>query len=224
MASIEEKDEEESPSSNTVKFNVGGKLYEVSKSLLERFPTTILAQKVEEVENEASSSTTPIFFDRDPDRFAFCLDYMRDNGNVHLPETVSKAALLKELKFFGFADTIDETKIHDENATQNCLARFYDHTKGTKRRIVALEGNVRALERDIKKRKDEIQERQKEIRLEKLALKFLADSVEDECALDADIIELGNLRSDPYFVRCCDQLALRVVGGNSNTRVYLRRL
>mmetsp|Transcript_39112 Transcript_39112/g.94546 ORF Transcript_39112/g.94546 Transcript_39112/m.94546 type:complete len:221 (-) Transcript_39112:162-824(-) len=220
MASIEEKDEQ-LPSSNTVKFNVGGKLYEVSKSLLERFPTTILAQKVEEVENEASSSTTPIFFDRDPDRFAFCLDYMRDNGIVYLPENVPKSAFVKDLEFLGFSDdTIDETKIHDENAKQNCLSRFHDLTANTKQRIATLEKNAKALEIDLEKRKNEI-------KMEKLALQCLEASLrstDDQFEVRYAVDGLRYVPRDPYFVRCCDQLALRVVGGNSNTRVYLRRL
>ena len=52
----------------------------------------------------------PTFIDRDPDRFAYCLDYMRGNGKVYLPEMVSIMAFIDELKFFGFED-VDETKI-----------------------------------------------------------------------------------------------------------------
>ncbi|CAJ1962127.1 unnamed protein product [Cylindrotheca closterium] len=78
MSSVEEKEEDSFIMDRTVKFNVGGKLYEISKSLLERFPDTVLTERVE----KASSLSTPIFVDRDPDRFAFCPDYMRDNGQA----------------------------------------------------------------------------------------------------------------------------------------------
>eukprot|EP00526_Cylindrotheca_closterium_P025717 CAMPEP_0113612874 /NCGR_PEP_ID=MMETSP0017_2-20120614/6340_1 /TAXON_ID=2856 /ORGANISM="Cylindrotheca closterium" /LENGTH=61 /DNA_ID=CAMNT_0000521953 /DNA_START=353 /DNA_END=534 /DNA_ORIENTATION=- /assembly_acc=CAM_ASM_000147 len=52
----------------TVKFNVGGKLYELSESLLQSYPDTVLAQKA-----STETTTLPIFLDRDPDRFAYCL-------------------------------------------------------------------------------------------------------------------------------------------------------
>mmetsp|Transcript_1179 Transcript_1179/g.2393 ORF Transcript_1179/g.2393 Transcript_1179/m.2393 type:complete len:94 (-) Transcript_1179:697-978(-) len=74
----------EATSSQTVTFNVGGKHYEVSISLLEGYPDTVLAEKA------FMETTSPIFLDRDPDRFAYCLDYMRDNGRVNLPESVTK--------------------------------------------------------------------------------------------------------------------------------------
>ncbi|CAJ1962113.1 unnamed protein product [Cylindrotheca closterium] len=146
---------------NTVKFDVGGRLYEVSKSLLEQFPSTILAEKVQ----KGSSSSIPIFIDRDPDRFAFCLDYMRDIGVVHLPENVPKPAILKDLQFLGFAD-IDGTKIDDEKAKQNCLSRFNHLTEETTRRIWTLEKKAEALEK-------ELLEQKKKHEMEKYATKKL---------------------------------------------------
>jgi len=85
----------------TVRFNVGGKLYEVSRSLIESFPSTMLARMVSETWQDDSEAT--LFIDRDGERFRYCLDYMRD-GKVSLPLTVSKGAFLQDLDYYGFED------------------------------------------------------------------------------------------------------------------------
>ena len=83
----------------TVKFNVGGKLYEVSRSLLEDLhPKTVLARMASDTWQGDPEST--IFVERDGDRFRCVLDYMRD-GRVDLPPTVSKASVLRDLDYFG---------------------------------------------------------------------------------------------------------------------------
>jgi hypothetical protein len=94
--------------SGTVSFNVGGKVYEVSRSLLGSFPRkTLLALKASDV----ATLNDPVFIDRDGDRFAYCLDYMRD-GTVCLPANIPKGSFLQELKHFGFenvqASAIDQ--------------------------------------------------------------------------------------------------------------------
>jgi hypothetical protein len=84
---------------DTARFNVGGKKYEISRSLLESFPNTMLARmasKTWQTDPEAA-----MFVDRDGERFRCILDYMRD-GKVHLPLTVAKGALLLDLEYFGF--------------------------------------------------------------------------------------------------------------------------
>lgn len=199
----------------TVQFNVGGKIYEVSKSLLEAFPNTMLADKANE-----SSSSTPIFIDRDPDRFAFCLDYMRDNSTVYLPETVSKSAILKELKFFGFVD-IDETKICDEKSQENCMARFNETTESVKRHIAQLQKEVKRMEENVAIRKQKIEK-------ERLALKcreFGVKCTEDRFWVPFEEFELlgcNTIHCDKYFIGCCKKLGL-CVKGNRNQRVCLTR-
>jgi hypothetical protein len=84
---------------STVCFDVGGKIYKVSRSLLQAHPDTMLARIASETWQSDSSSQT-IFIDRDNERFRYCLDYLRD-GSVDLPMTVSKEALLKDLEYFG---------------------------------------------------------------------------------------------------------------------------
>jgi BTB/POZ domain len=55
--------------------------------------------------NPAHNEEKPIFIDRDGHLFSYVLNYMRDNGRVHLPVTLSKEALLSELEYFGFDKT-----------------------------------------------------------------------------------------------------------------------
>ena len=92
-----------------IEFDVGGTVYKVSKSLLDMFPDTMLAslasprwnQHSEQAESE-STEQKPIFIDRNGERFQYVLDYMRDNGTVNLPPTISQDAVINDLEFFGF--------------------------------------------------------------------------------------------------------------------------
>ena len=79
---------------STVKFNVGGRHYEVSRALIEKFPSTMLARMTSETWQKDPEVT--LFIDRDSDRFRFCLDYMRD-GEVWLPLNVPKEGILLDL-------------------------------------------------------------------------------------------------------------------------------
>lgn len=102
----------------TVKFNVGGTIYEVSMSLIESFPSTLLATVIDlspSNTKDCEDPDAPIFIDRNAERFQYCLDYMRD-GEVWLPNTVSKQALLKDLDYFGFDKDAVATKIHEPSS------------------------------------------------------------------------------------------------------------
>lgn len=82
---------------STVKFNVGGKIFEVNRSLLSKFDEEMMlrvAADLSDVPNE------PIFTDRDGERFAYVLDYMRD-GKVSLPFSISKGSFISDLMFYG---------------------------------------------------------------------------------------------------------------------------
>jgi hypothetical protein len=113
------------PSSNqantTIRFNVGGKICEVSKSLLEQYPDTMLARLASDTWHPGSESrrneegsfgggNAALFIERDGERFRYCLDYMRDGGDVVLPHTIPKDALLQDLVYYGF-EGIDQSKI-----------------------------------------------------------------------------------------------------------------
>jgi hypothetical protein len=93
---------------STVQFNVSGRHYEVSRSLIAKFPSTMLARMISETWQK--DPEVALFIDRDSDRFRFCLDYMRAD-KVWLPLNIPKEALLDDLDFYGFED-VDPCKIH----------------------------------------------------------------------------------------------------------------
>jgi hypothetical protein len=94
----------------SIKFNVGGNTYEVSRSLLDQFPNTMIARAASEMWNKKTrSKDKPIFIDRNGDRFAYVLDNMRDN-KIQLPITVSKEGLIDDMHYYGF-DNIDSISI-----------------------------------------------------------------------------------------------------------------
>jgi hypothetical protein len=97
----------------TVRFDVGGTIYKVSRSLLEAFTDTMLARMASETWQK--DNDTPMFIERDGARFRFCLDYMRD-GRVDLSPSVSKNALLTDLKYYGF-ENVNLDVIEDGSAT-----------------------------------------------------------------------------------------------------------
>ena len=90
-----------------VRFNVGGKLYQVSRTLLDQHPLTMLARSASK--QWQTDPESEIFVERDGDRFAYVLDYLRD-GRAFLPLVVSKEAFLTDLAYYGLED-VDESKI-----------------------------------------------------------------------------------------------------------------
>ncbi|GFH50199.1 K_tetra-domain-containing protein [Chaetoceros tenuissimus] len=84
--------------STTVQFVVGGTPYEVSRSLIENFPDSMLASIVSNKWKE--NSQEQIFIERDGQRFRYVLDYMRD-GKVNLPRGERVESLCTELEYFG---------------------------------------------------------------------------------------------------------------------------
>jgi hypothetical protein len=90
----------------TVRFDVGGTIYKVSRSLLEQHPNIMLARMVSKTwlnqseDNERKDE--PLFVDRNGERFQYVLDLMRDGPKVSLPVTISKEGFLKDLDYFGF--------------------------------------------------------------------------------------------------------------------------
>ena len=79
-----------------VSFNVGGSTYQVSRSLLSLYPTTMLSRIASEQWHKDGSE---IYLDRNSSRFQYVLDYLRD-GKVYLPMTECKEAIISELEYF----------------------------------------------------------------------------------------------------------------------------
>ena len=99
-----------SNNARTVRFDVGGTIYKVSRSLIGQYPDTMLSRMVSKTwldvdvsdNNTDQQNEDPLFIDRDGERFRYVLDYMRDGPEIALPITVSKESLVKDLEYFGF--------------------------------------------------------------------------------------------------------------------------
>ncbi|KAF4657340.1 Serine/threonine-protein phosphatase 2A activator, partial [Perkinsus chesapeaki] len=86
-----------------ISFNVGGRIFQITKSTLDKYPSTVLADRWTNGE-----VCGPIFLDRNPDAFGFILDWYR-NGRIVLPRhcPVSKAAVEMEIEYFGLPSDTD---------------------------------------------------------------------------------------------------------------------
>ena len=82
----------------TVKFNVGGQLLEVSRSLIDQYPETMLAKLISETWEKEPDK--PVFIDRDGEKFAHVLDYLR-YGSIELPPSIPRSTFERELDFYG---------------------------------------------------------------------------------------------------------------------------
>jgi hypothetical protein len=126
----------------TIKFNVGGTMYEVSQSLLQHFPNTMLARAASETWSKKTNvKNDPIFIDRNGERFAYVLDYMRDNKIV-LPLSVTKEAMMDDLSYYGF-DNIESIPI-----SVNIPAK--DLMKNSNSILDTYNNKIQASEKDLK--------------------------------------------------------------------------
>ena len=93
-----------------VHLNVGGTLFQVSRSTLELYKDTMLYRLISQRWNQESRNPNePLFIDRNGVRFQYVLDWMRDR-QVNLPVTESQAAVFKELEYYGF-QTVEASTI-----------------------------------------------------------------------------------------------------------------
>jgi hypothetical protein len=97
----------------TVKFNIGGLRYEVSRSLLERHSESMLTKIASDQWQE--DPELEIFIERDGSTFRHVLKYLRD-GKVKLPITETKSDLIEELAYYNIDHDTD--KIDDSNERQ----------------------------------------------------------------------------------------------------------
>lgn len=98
-----------------VRLNVGGTRYDTSRDTLGRCEGSKLAKSVSDSWEEGDE---PIFIDRNGRLFEYVLDYLR-TGEVHLPFTVSRAALQNEFHYYGIK--ADLRKWH-----QSCGTEYID--------------------------------------------------------------------------------------------------
>ena len=60
---------------DTVKFDVGGRLFKVGRDLVDKYADSVLATLVSDTWQEDPEET--VFIDRNGDTFAYVLDFMR---------------------------------------------------------------------------------------------------------------------------------------------------
>lgn len=92
----------------TVCFDVGGTKFKVSRSLVGSYPNTMLARLISDRwKSNSKKENDEFFIDRDGILFQYVLHYMRDQ-KVHLPLTVCRESILKELQYYGFESVSDD--------------------------------------------------------------------------------------------------------------------
>jgi hypothetical protein len=94
----------------TVKFNVGGRAFEVSRSLLDKYSDTVLGRMVSETWHEDAEK--PVFIDRNGDLFSQVLDFMR-YGSIELSSATPKSMFDRELDFYGI--TAEEGSVQHQS-------------------------------------------------------------------------------------------------------------
>ena len=123
-------------SSKTIKFNVGGTKYEISQSLLDRYPSCVLNQICSKtwVQADAETATVKgaaeeIFIDRNGERFQYILDYMRDS-RVELPLSIPRSQFVTDMEFFGLTYEDESITLNPANARElfhslNCYRDYF---------------------------------------------------------------------------------------------------
>ena len=117
-----------------IKFNIGGQRYEVSRSLLDKHPESMLARSASEQWQEDPEAE--IFIERDGLRFRYILDYMRDD-KLTLPLTESREMIIAELEYYGIA--VGENSINDTAVNNRKYANLMKTLKGYISRCTRLE-------------------------------------------------------------------------------------
>ena len=94
-----------------VQFDVGGRVFKTSRSLIDQHEDTMLARLVSDTWQEDPNKS--VFIDRDGDIFAQVINYLR-YGSIELPMTISKAMFLRDLDFFGIVPEEGSVKTASE--------------------------------------------------------------------------------------------------------------
>ena len=114
-----------------VTFNVGGTRYQVSLSLLDQFPDSVLAKSASETWHK--NPEEEIFIERDGKRFERVLDYMRD-GRVNLSVGQTKSSLITDLEYLGIE--YDEVNMDDTEASIKSLPTMMTMAKAEREKLI----------------------------------------------------------------------------------------
>mmetsp|Transcript_2289 Transcript_2289/g.3476 ORF Transcript_2289/g.3476 Transcript_2289/m.3476 type:complete len:260 (+) Transcript_2289:17-796(+) len=97
----------------TVAFDVGGKLFRVSRNLIEQYSDTMLGKIASETWQRGSSAV--VFIDRDGDLFAHVLNYLR-YGSIVLPVLISREMFDREMDYYGIITDVNTHTIKQESS------------------------------------------------------------------------------------------------------------
>jgi hypothetical protein len=120
-----------------VRFNIGGTKYEVSRSVIDKFPDSMLAKICSDTWNnndktgdddDGTDDESEIFIERDGERFRYVLDYMRD-GSVQIPLSIPRGQLVMDLEYYGidYADESITLSVADPTDLFHSLARYEEY-------------------------------------------------------------------------------------------------
>ncbi|KAL7551379.1 hypothetical protein ACHAWF_014581 [Thalassiosira exigua] len=96
---------------SSIKFNVGGRHFEVSRDLIEQQPESMLRRMVSEAWHPDTEKT--IFIDRNSDIFAQAMEYLR-YGSVVLPVSMPKEMFFRDVDYYGLSFEDGAIKDGDE--------------------------------------------------------------------------------------------------------------
>ena len=104
----------------TIKFNVGGTHYEVSKSLLDNFEGSMLERSASKVWNEGGDE---VFIEGNGHRFQYVLDFMR-HGKVTLPSSETIDAFFTEMKYYGMNCNLENVLKCGDDSIPNLFSKL----------------------------------------------------------------------------------------------------
>ena len=147
----------------TVKFYVGGKIFETARTLIDQHEDTMLARLVSDTWQEDPHK--PVFIDRNGDIFALVLDYLR-YGSIVLPITISKEMFIRDLDFYGI--------VPDGRAVMASSEGWAEQAKDRNNEMKELAREKNVLEATFEKEKAKLEARRLSLLL-KNDIEFLAN-------------------------------------------------
>jgi hypothetical protein len=143
---------EETRHNQTVRFNVGGTLFEASRSLFNRGTreSAVLSQLITDHVQD-NNHDDAIFIDRDGEIFRHILQFLR-YGRVSLPLMISKTAFLRDLEFYGIHVPVEDV---DGSIVEDCIDESNANLQAA-HRIISLNRECKYKANELKEEREYI--------------------------------------------------------------------
>jgi len=115
-------------SATTVRFNVGGTVFEVAVSTIQSQPEGLLAKMIDGRFPSGKDERGAFFVDRHPRFFDIVLDVHRDNKVYPLTPVFTRERVLAELEFYGLQDFCEDAAI--DLSFQSTVRSLQDSLRG----------------------------------------------------------------------------------------------